>query len=103
MTVCQSTMPASPPAHALRPASPCAPAAATVLSKQAGAAAGVHSATRYSSSAVLPVLRRIAADEGPKALWRGLQPRVLFHIPAAAVCWGSYESMKRLLRAELEQ
>jgi solute carrier family 25 iron transporter 28/37 len=52
---------------------------------------------------VLPVLRRIAADEGPKALWRGLQPRVLFHIPAAAVCWGSYETMKRMLRAELEQ
>lgn len=64
---------------------------------------GVHSATRYNNSAVLPVLRRIAEDEGAWALWRGLRPRVLFHVPAAAVCWGSYETMKRLLKSELEQ
>ncbi|KAK9813241.1 hypothetical protein WJX72_011309 [[Myrmecia] bisecta] len=58
---------------------------------------GVNSATRYSSSAVVPTLRRIWQDEGARALWRGVQPRMLFHVPAAAICWGAYESMKRLL------
>jgi hypothetical protein len=47
----------------------------------------------------LPVLRRIAREEGAAALWRGVGPRVLFHAPAAAVCWGTYESMKALLAA----
>ena len=61
---------------------------------------GVGSAARYGSSAVLPVLRRIAADEGGAALWAGLAPRVLFHVPAAAVCWGTYETCKRLMRKQ---
>lgn len=47
----------------------------------------------------LPVLRRIAAEEGAGALWRGIGPRVLFHAPSAAVCWGTYETMKTLLQA----
>ena len=45
----------------------------------------------------LPVLRQIIREEGMQALWQGLAPRVLFHIPAAAICWGTYESMKTLL------
>ena len=61
---------------------------------------GVGSAARYGSSAVLPVLRRIAADEGGAALWAGLAPRVLFHVPAAAVSWGTYETCKRLMRKQ---
>ena len=28
----------------------------------------------------------------------GWAPRVLFHVPAAAVCWGTYETCKRLFR-----
>jgi hypothetical protein len=47
----------------------------------------------------LPVLQRIAQEEGAAALWRGIGPRVLFHAPSAAVCWGTYESMKALLAA----
>ncbi|PRW51045.1 mitochondrial carrier [Chlorella sorokiniana] len=58
---------------------------------------GVHSATRYNTSSVLPVLRRIAEEEGTSALWRGWQPRVLFHAPSAAICWGIYETAKKLL------
>lgn len=50
--------------------------------------------------AQMPALRLLVTDEGWGALWRGLQPRVLFHVPAAAVCWGTYESVKRLLGAE---
>ncbi|KAL4425124.1 hypothetical protein ABPG77_008229 [Micractinium sp. CCAP 211/92] len=58
---------------------------------------GVSSATRYNTSSVLPVLRQIAVEEGASALWRGWQPRVLFHAPSAAICWGIYETAKKLL------
>ncbi|PSC73762.1 mitochondrial carrier [Micractinium conductrix] len=58
---------------------------------------GLGSATRYNTSSVLPVLRRIMAEEGAGALWRGWQPRVLFHAPSAAICWGIYETSKKLL------
>ena len=61
---------------------------------------GVGSAARYGSTAVWPVLRKIAADEGAAALWAGLAPRVLFHVPAAAVCWGTYETCKRVMRKQ---
>ncbi len=45
----------------------------------------------------LPVLRRIVQEEGMTTLWRGWKPRVLFHVPAAAVSWGTYETVKGLL------
>ena len=45
------------------------------------------------------MLRHIVQTEGPAALWSGLKPRVMFHIPAAAICWGTYESIKKLLAA----
>lgn len=45
-------------------------------------------------------MRRIVADEGMSALWRGLRPRVLFHVPSAAVCFGTYETIKSFLAAE---
>jgi solute carrier family 25 iron transporter 28/37 len=45
-----------------------------------------------------PVLSRILREEGGAALWRGWQPRVLFHVPSAAICWGIYESCKNFLR-----
>lgn len=48
----------------------------------------------------LPTLRQIVAEEGVQALWQGVKPRVMFHVPAAAVCWGTYESVKALLRGE---
>lgn len=37
------------------------------------------------------------AQEGQSALWRGVRPRMLFHIPAAAICYGTYETCKGLL------
>jgi len=43
------------------------------------------------------MLREIVEREGWGALSRGMGPRVLFHIPAAAICWGTYESAKRAL------
>ena len=64
---------------------------------------GVGSAARYGSGAVLPTLARIARDEGPAALLAGLAPRVMFHVPAAAVCWGTYETCKRAFREEFRE
>ncbi|KDD74418.1 hypothetical protein H632_c1328p1 [Helicosporidium sp. ATCC 50920] len=58
---------------------------------------GFRGGARYASGGVLNVARQIVAAEGPAALWRGTLPRVLFHAPSAAVCWGIYESAKRLL------
>lgn len=58
---------------------------------------GMGSATRYATMSVVPVLQRIVAEEGTSALWRGWAPRVLFHAPAAAICWGIYASAKKLL------
>lgn len=58
---------------------------------------GVTSATRYKGSGVIPVIRQIVREEGVKALLHGIKPRVMFHIPAAALCWGTYESMKVVL------
>lgn len=49
------------------------------------------------SGAVLSALKRITEQEGAGAIWHGLSARVWFHIPAAAVCWGVYESCKTLL------
>jgi solute carrier family 25 iron transporter 28/37 len=58
---------------------------------------GVHSATRYGTIAVRPIMARILKEEGLSSLFRGWQPRVLFHIPSAAICWGIYESFKSWL------
>lgn len=45
----------------------------------------------------IPVLRRIIAEEGMSTIWRGMKPRVLFNAPAAAVSWGTYETIKDVL------
>ena len=58
---------------------------------------GVVSNTVYQSSSVISVLRQIVQEEGKNVLWRGLKPRVLFYVPSAAICWGTYETMKHVL------
>ena len=90
---------------------------------------GVTSATRYGTVAVVcksftlfslvafcmpriltyhpctmqrPILRQIWQEEGASALIRGWQPRVLFHIPSAAICWGIYESFKSWLAIDAQ-
>mmetsp|Transcript_38559 Transcript_38559/g.46627 ORF Transcript_38559/g.46627 Transcript_38559/m.46627 type:complete len:385 (+) Transcript_38559:121-1275(+) len=42
-------------------------------------------------------LRQIAAKEGTGALFKGISARVLFHTPAAAICWSTYEYCKSML------
>eukprot|EP00798_Chlamydomonas_sp_ICE-L_P023375 gene23375-30636_t len=58
---------------------------------------GVYSATRYGND-LLPTLRHIVKTEGQSALWHGLNARVLFHVPSAALCWGTYETAKTFLQ-----
>ena len=43
----------------------------------------------------LSVARAIVREEGLMALTSGMGARVLFHIPAAAICWTTYEAAKR--------
>lgn len=42
-------------------------------------------------------LNSIRLEEGAKGLFRGIRPRVVFHVPAAAVCWTTYEFCKHLM------
>lgn len=58
---------------------------------------GVTSNTKYRNTGVLSVLSQIIQEEGSQAIWRGLKPRILFHVPSAAICWGTYETMKELI------
>ena len=59
---------------------------------------GVCGADRYTSGSVKDAARRIIQREGPGALLKGMRPRVLFHTPAAAICWSTYEAGKTFLQ-----
>ncbi|MCL7046514.1 hypothetical protein MKW94_011231 [Papaver nudicaule] len=59
---------------------------------------GVCGADTFRSSSIRLALKQIVAKEGYQALLRGLTPRVLFHAPAAAICWSTYEAMKSFLQ-----
>ncbi|XP_008792362.1 mitoferrin-like [Phoenix dactylifera] len=58
---------------------------------------GVCGADTFSSSSIIMAIKKIVAKDGPRALIQGLKPRVLFHAPAAAICWSTYEAMKSFL------
>lgn len=47
------------------------------------------------------VARTILKEEGWKGLTRGVQARVLYFMPSAAICWSTYEFMKALLQFEI--
>ncbi|XP_073115099.1 uncharacterized protein [Elaeis guineensis] len=59
---------------------------------------GVCGADTFSSSSIIMAIKKIVAKDGPRALIQGLKPRVLFHAPAAAICWSTYEAMKSFLQ-----
>mmetsp|Transcript_31353 Transcript_31353/g.43498 ORF Transcript_31353/g.43498 Transcript_31353/m.43498 type:complete len:318 (-) Transcript_31353:12-965(-) len=46
---------------------------------------------------IIKCMKNISAMEGPRGLIKGLVPRIMFHAPAAAICWTSYEAMKAFL------
>ncbi|MQM20302.1 hypothetical protein Taro_053321 [Colocasia esculenta] len=55
---------------------------------------GVCGCERFSSSSTLEVIRAIVRRDGYAGLVRGWKPRMLFHAPAAAICWSTYEASK---------
>eukprot|EP00252_Welwitschia_mirabilis_P026247 TRINITY_DN8522_c0_g1_i1.p1 TRINITY_DN8522_c0_g1~~TRINITY_DN8522_c0_g1_i1.p1 ORF type:complete len:331 (+),score=65.21 TRINITY_DN8522_c0_g1_i1:465-1457(+) len=59
---------------------------------------GVCGADRYNGSSILNAAQMIVSKEGAKALLGGLKARVLFHTPAAAICWSTYEACKTFLQ-----
>ncbi|XVF68449.1 hypothetical protein PTKIN_Ptkin11bG0003800 [Pterospermum kingtungense] len=55
---------------------------------------GVCGCDRYKSSSIRDVIKTIVQKDGYKGLVRGWIPRMLFHAPAAAICWSTYEAGK---------
>lgn len=55
---------------------------------------GVCGCDRLSSSSIMDVVGMIKKKDGYGGLMRGWIPRMLFHAPAAAICWSTYESLK---------
>jgi len=43
------------------------------------------------------VFRMVWAEGGARALFTGVGPRVAFHMPAVAICWGTYEAVKKFI------
>ncbi|KAK8921086.1 hypothetical protein KSP39_PZI020825 [Platanthera zijinensis] len=55
---------------------------------------GVCGCERFSSSSIMGVAGAVIKRDGFRGLMRGWKPRMLFHAPAAAICWSSYEASK---------
>lgn len=55
---------------------------------------GVCGCDRLSSRSIMDVVGMIRKKDGYGGLMRGWVPRMLFHAPAAAICWSTYESLK---------
>ncbi|XP_050213194.1 uncharacterized protein LOC126664719 [Mercurialis annua] len=55
---------------------------------------GVCGCRRFSSSSIGNVVKTIVKKDGYHGLMRGWVPRMLFHAPAAAISWSTYESAK---------
>ena len=62
------------------------------------AAQGICGCDRYSSGSIRDVLRTIVKKDGYRGLMRGWIPRMLFHAPAAAICWSTYEAWKSIFQ-----
>ncbi|KAL1816956.1 hypothetical protein ACET3Z_019530 [Daucus carota] len=55
---------------------------------------GVCGCDRFSSCSIGDVIESIVKKDGYAGLMRGWVPRMLFHAPAAAICWSTYEAAK---------
>lgn len=55
---------------------------------------GICGCDRFSSSSIGDVFRSILRKDGYRGIMRGWIPRMLFHAPAAAICWSTYEASK---------
>jgi len=64
-------------------------------------AAGAEGEVVVRYSGMVSTARLIWREEGVAGLFRGTVPRLVFAAPSAAMCWGTYEVMKRLLGGSL--
>ncbi|KAJ8769786.1 hypothetical protein K2173_007646 [Erythroxylum novogranatense] len=55
---------------------------------------GVCGCDRFKSDSISDVIRVIVKKDGYRGVMRGWIPRMLFHAPAAAICWSTYEAGK---------
>ncbi|TKY65775.1 Mitochondrial RNA-splicing protein MRS3 [Spatholobus suberectus] len=55
---------------------------------------GVCGCDKFSSSSIGHVIQTVIRKDGYRGLMRGYIPRMLFHAPAAAICWSTYEASK---------
>ncbi|XP_030926239.1 uncharacterized protein LOC126692462 [Quercus robur] len=55
---------------------------------------GVCGCDRFSNCSIRDVINSIVRKDGYHGLMRGWVPRMLFHAPAAAICWSTYEASK---------
>ncbi|KNA08037.1 hypothetical protein SOVF_166290 [Spinacia oleracea] len=55
---------------------------------------GVCGCDRFTSGSIRDVIKTIAKKDGYRGLMRGWAPRMMFHAPAAAICWSTYEAAK---------
>lgn len=55
---------------------------------------GVCGCDRFKSGSIRDVIQTILKKDGYVGLMRGWMPRMLFHAPAAAICWSTYEAGK---------
>ncbi|KAI4315935.1 hypothetical protein L6164_023964 [Bauhinia variegata] len=55
---------------------------------------GVCGCHRFKSGSISDVIKTIVKKDGYRGLVRGWIPRMLFHAPAAAICWSTYEAGK---------
>jgi len=57
----------------------------------------LHDHSKGHNPGAIQVFKTILKDEGSRALMKGTTARVVYFIPSAAICWTTYESMKKLL------
>ncbi|KAI5603969.1 hypothetical protein BDE02_01G253900 [Populus trichocarpa] len=55
---------------------------------------GVCGCDRFKSGSIGDVIKAILEKDGYRGLMRGWIPRMLFHSPAAAISWSTYEASK---------
>ncbi|KAI3410805.1 uncharacterized protein J3R85_018402, partial [Psidium guajava] len=55
---------------------------------------GVCGRDRFKTTSIGDVIESIVKKDGYRGLVRGWIPRMLFHAPAAAICWSAYEASK---------
>jgi solute carrier family 25 iron transporter 28/37 len=62
------------------------------------ASTSVKSTPKYAG--FLTTMKTVLREEGCSAFCHGLAPRVLYTMPAAAICWGTYDSIKSIIMSE---